>query len=213
MKEDLARLRQQLARVKPWVYVAVALALLLGAFYTFQAMQYYNAQGLPIIGPEGEIASLNQEKTSIKQELTKDPPQLESLEAQIEQSRSRLEDLRIQFNFAATDDLVNVVSATALESDLDLTTITTGDLKAETLSKTDFLVRPMSLALQGDPTNFSRFLKAIHQKIPVTGVPEIRFPALEDNPTARLTLAFYLLPDPVPLLPDPIPAAEEEKAK
>ena len=197
MKQDLARLQQQLAKVKLWVYVAVALALALGAFYAFQSMKYYNAQGIPFIGPQGSIAILTQEKTSIEQELAKDPPLLESLEAQLEQNKSQLEDLRVQFNFAATDDLVNVVSATARESNLDLTTITTGDLKAETLNKTNYLVRPMSIALQGEPSDFSRFLKSIHQKIPVTGVPEIRFPALEDSPTARLTLAFYLLPEPV----------------
>jgi len=196
MKQDLARFKQQMAKVKPWVYVAVALALLLGAFYAFQGMQYYNAQGIPYIGPPGNIATLTQEKTSIEQELAKEPPKLESLGAQLEQSKSQLEDLRVQFNFAATDDLVNVVSTTARESDLDLTAITTGDLRAETLNKTNYLVRPMSIALQGEPSNFSRFLKSIHQKIPVTGVPEIRFPALKDNPTARLTLAFYLLPEP-----------------
>ncbi len=197
MNQKLARLHRQVVKVKPWVYLAVALALLLGAFYAFQGMQYYDAQGIPFIGPPGNIATLTQEKSSIEQELAKEPPQLESLEAQLEQSKSQLEDLRVQFNFAATDDLVNVVSATARESDLDLTTITTGDLKAETLDKTNYLVRPMSIALQGEPSNFSRFLKSIHQKIPVTGVPEIRFPALEDNPTARLTLSFYLLPEPV----------------
>lgn len=206
MKQDLARFRQRLARVKPWVYVAVALALLLGAFYTFQGMQYYKAQGIPFVGPQGNIALLAQEKTSIQQELAKEPPQLKALEAQLEQSKSKLEDLRVQFNFPATDDLVNLVSATARESNLDLTTITTGELKAETLSGTDFLIRPMSIALQGEPTDFSQFLKSIHQKIPVTGVPEIRFPALEDNPTARLTLAFYLLPEPKR-------ETEEEKAQ
>ena len=198
MKQDLARLRQQLARVKPWVYVAVALALLLSAFYAFQGMQYYNARGIPFVGPPGNIPLLTQEKTAIQQELAKEPPQLEALEAQLEQSRSKLDDLRVQFNSPATDDLVYLVSATAREFNLDLTTITTGDLKAETLSNTDYLIRPMSIALQGDPIDFSRFLKSIHQKIPVTGVPEIRFPALQDNPTARLTLAFYLLPEPVP---------------
>ena len=197
MKQDLARLKQQMANVKPWVYVAVALALLLGAFYAFQGMKYYAAQGIPFIGPRGNIATLTQEKSSIDQELAKAPPELESLEAQLEQSRAQLDDLRVQFNFSATDDLVNVVSATARESDLDLTTITTGDLKAETLNKTNYIVRPMSIALQGEPSNFSRFLKSIHQKIPVTGVGEIRFPALEDNPTARLTLSFYLLPEQV----------------
>ena len=191
MKQDLARLKQQMAKVKPWVYVAVALALLLGAFYAFQGMQYYDAQGIPFIGPSGNIATLTQEKSSIEQELAKEPPQLESLEAQLEQSRSQLDDLRVQFNFSATDDLVNVVSATARESDLDLTTITTGDLKAETLNKTNYLVRPMSIALQGEPSNFSRFLKSIHQKIPVTGVGEIRFPALEENPTAPCSLYIF----------------------
>ena len=197
MKQDLARLKQQMAKVKPWVYVAVALALLLGAFYAFQGMQYYNAQGIPYIGPPGNIATLTQEKDSIEQELAKAPPKLESLEAQLEKSRSQLENVRVQFNFSATDDLVNVVSATARESDLDLTAITTGELKTEILDQTNYLVRPMSIALQGEPSDFSRFLKSIHQKIPVTGVPEIRFPALEDNPTARLTLAFYLLPEQI----------------
>jgi hypothetical protein len=124
----------------------------------------------------------------------------------MEQSMSKLDDLRVQFDFAATDDLVNVVSATARESGLDLTTITTGELKAETLGTTDYLIRPMTIALQGEPVDFSRFLKSIHQKIPVTGVPEIRFPALEDNPTARLTLSFYLLPEPDP-------EKEQEKAE
>ncbi len=71
MKQDLARLKQQMAKVKPWAYVAVALALLLGAFYAFQGMQYYDAQGIPFIGPSGNIATLTQEKDSIEQELAK----------------------------------------------------------------------------------------------------------------------------------------------
>ena len=196
MNQNLARLQQQMGKVKPWVYLAVALALLLGAFYAFQGMQYYNTQGIPLVAPQGNIATLTQEKISIEQELAKEPPLLESLESQLEQSKLRLEDLRLQFKFPATDDLLNVVSDTARESNLDLTTITTGDLKPETLNKTNYLVRTMSIALQGDPLDFSLFLKSIHQKIPVTGVPVLRFPALVDNPTARLTLAFNLLPEP-----------------
>lgn len=195
MKQDLARLKQQMTKVKPWVYVAVALALLLGAFYAFQGIQYYNTQGIPFLGSQGSIAALTQEKSSIEQELAKEPPLLASLEAQLEQSESRLEDLRGQFKFPATDDLVNVVSATARESNLDLTTITTGELKAEILNKTNYLVRPMPIALQGEPQDFSLFLQSIQQKIPITGVSALRFPALVDNPTARLTLAFYLLPE------------------
>ena len=206
MNQELARLKRQMAKVKPWVYLAVVLALLLGAFYAFQGMQYYNTQGIPFVAPQGSIATLTQEKISIEQELAKEPPLLESLESQLEQSKLRLEDLRLQFKFPATDDLLNVVSDTARESNLDLTTITTGDLKAETFNKTNYLVRPMSIALQGDPLDFSLFLKSIHQKIPVTSVPALRFPALVANPTARLTLAFYLLPEPAQ-------EQEQEKAK
>lgn len=53
MKEDLGKLRLQLARVQPWVYVAVALALLLSAFYAFQGCNTTTPRDFPSSDPKG----------------------------------------------------------------------------------------------------------------------------------------------------------------
>ena len=219
MSQDLARLRRQLARVKPWVAVAAILGLVLFGYYTFQGTRYYKAQGipfiategipltgsekLPFIGPEairfkapkGLIPALTQEKTDIDAELAQNQPDVESILAELEGRKQQLKELRGDFRFTATDDLLKVVSDTSRETDVNLTTITTGELKAETLNETVYRVRPISMSLQGKTADFNRFLSIIQEKIPVVGVPEIQFAALGDNPTARLTLVFYLLPE------------------
>ena len=197
MPQNLADLREQLAQVKPWVYVAVALGLVLFGYYAIQGTRVYNANGIPYVGPEGKSKTLQAAILEVQSELGAKAPKPEETRKKLDAQKEQLAELRQLFDYPVIDDLVAIISATAQESNLDLLSVTNGDPQVKTLGDTVYAIRPMSVTLQGDTPNFSVFLSLIHDQVPVTEVSGLRISGLSGAPTARIELAFYLLLQPI----------------
>ena len=212
MPQNLAELRKQLAQVKPWVYVAVALGLVLFGYYAIQGTRFYNAFGIPYVGPEGQTKTLQAKIKDIQSELGAKEPKAAEAKKKLDAQEEQLAELRQLFDYPVIDDLVAIVSATAQESNLDLLSVTTGDPQVKTFGETVYAIRPMSVTLQGDTSNFSVFLSLIHDQAPVTQARELRIGGLAHAPTARIDLAFYLLPQPIVAV-EAKPGDEQKEAK
>ena len=212
MPQNLAELRQQLAQVKPWVYVAVALGLVLFGFYAIQGTRFINAYGIPYLGPQGKIGILRAELKDIHDEINASNPNPAPAQKKLKAQELQSSELQGFFDYGATDGLVAIVSATAKESNLDLLGVTIGKPQIKTLGDTIFAIRPMQVNVQGDTPNITAFLSRLHDEVPVTSVPNIRIAGFDSTPTARIDLAFYLLPPQVPVAEDK-PEQEGKEAK
>ena len=212
MPQNLAELREQLAQVKPWIYVAVALGLVLFGYYAIQGTRFYNAYGIPYVGPDGKTKTLRAEILDIRTELGAKKPKAAEAQKKLGTQEAQLAELRLLFDYPINDDLVAIVSATAQESNLELLSVTTGDPQVKTLGETVYAIRPMSVTLQGDTSNFSVFLSLMHDQVPVTQAMELRIAGLARSPTTRIELAFYLLPQPI-VAAQATPGTEQKEAK
>ena len=212
MPRNIAELRKQLAQVKPWVYVAVALGLVLFGYYAIQGARFYNAYGIPYVGPDGKTKTLQAKIKAIQSELGAKEPKAAEAQKKLDAQEEQLAELGQLFDYPVIDDLVAIVSATAQESNLDLLSVTTGDPQVKTLGETVYAIRPMSVTLQGDTSNFSVFLSLMHDQVPVTQAMELRIAGVARSPTTRIDLAFYLLPQPI-VAAQAKPGAEQKEAK
>ena len=194
MPQNLAELREKLAQVKPWIYVAVALGLVLFGYYAIQGTRFYNAYGIPYVGPEGRSGSLRAEIKDIQDEINSSKPNPARAQRKLEGQELQLSELRRLFDYAATDDLVAIVSATAQESNLDLLSVAIGSPEIKALGDTIFTIRSMQVGVRGDAPNIIAFLSRLHDEVPVTAAPDVRITGFDTAPTARINLAFYLLP-------------------
>ena len=94
MPQNLAELREQLAQVKPWVYVAVALGLVLFGYYAIQGTRIYNAYGIPYVGPDGKTETLRTSIRAIQGELGAKEPKPAESEKKLDAKREQLAELR-----------------------------------------------------------------------------------------------------------------------
>lgn len=132
--------------------------------------------------------------------------QLEAKELLLEDGNLQLEALNGLFQYPSTDELMKVVANTALEMGMTLISISSGELQIETVGPMDYQVRRVGLTLGGEPADFSNFLAQLRETVPVATAADIRLSKLDEDPTAQVTLMFFLSPVTVPT-PTPKPAA------
>ena len=186
MVSSLTELRQHLSRVKPWVGVAVLLAVALLGYYSVLGMRYLDASE--------RVASLNSEIRQLTASLGKPLPDEEALRAERESQEQRLKTVRSLFNYPESDDLVGVFSATAREAAVALGQVTVGDRRLEPLGEIHYWTQPMVATLQGETVDIFMFLSLLQQKVPMAQVVSISMSGLEGLPSAQVQLVFYLSP-------------------
>ena len=140
---------------------------------------------------------LDESKEALKQ-------QLEAEELLLGNRNSQLEELNGLFQYPSTDDLLNIVADTAQKIGLNLIFSSAGPLQTETVGAMVYQVRRVALKLGGEPADFFKFLAQLQEMVPVASATEVRL-SLEDDPSAEVTLLFFLSPVTAPT-PTPMPA-------
>ena len=186
MAQDLSKIRQTLARVKPWIAVAAVLTLALLGYSLMQGVEYWQASK--------DAASARQEIRDLETKMRAVPSEVTSVANELKAQQARLDDLQNLFAISTTDHLMGIISATSRESALELKSISTDTPRSEQLGNLEYDVRPVGVTLEGPVDNFSRFLSLLQQKVPVVSANDVRIGNLETNPTAKMRLFFYLSP-------------------
>lgn len=185
MPQRMALLGQRMLRVRPWVAFTVVLAVVLFGYYIMLGAQYWMATT--------QASSLSNDIQQSSGELKENLPGGKAPLSALELSQRRLEELRASFTYQHTEALMAAISTMAQETKVNLMSITSGDPQGKVVQGIDYQVQPVSVVLQGDPSNISRFLSGLHRKVPVTAVSDITLSLEEVPPRARLQLLFFVL--------------------
>ena len=188
MSQNSAQIRMVLSRVKPWLAVAVILGVLLLGYYTVQGFRYVQAWR--------EEALLQKRVEAVRAKMASASPVIQA-KVSLEARELQLDELRRQFNYGSSDDLVAVVYRIAQETGMSLETVSAGEPQPQTVEQVVYDVRPMDVTLDGEISDLYRFLSRLHQEVPVAAASSIRLSALDAAPSAQVQLLFYLSPEPI----------------
>ena len=191
MPQSLSEIRQLLSKVKPWVSVAVVLGVVVAGYYAFQGMRYYEARGIPFVGPQGKEHTQLVEIDAIVHKLAGPKPEAQVAASNLADQKLRFEKLDSQFNPREVNDLLNVLSITAEDTGLALLSISTGAQRTGLHGAAEYGKQPVILTVNGSAANISTFLRLIQQQIPVASVPSIEITGLDGAPTSRISIFFY----------------------
>ncbi|MBI4338342.1 MAG: hypothetical protein HY680_00130 [Chloroflexi bacterium] len=201
MVKRFRELAQRLPRLKPWVGIAVALAIALLGYYAFSGYRYINASS--------ETTSLATQADQLSRRLRQKVPDEATLAMELERQQRRPRELIALFSYPQKDDLVAIVLATATDTSVTLERIALGEVAPRTDGTIQYQTQAMALGLRGQLGDVSRFLTLLQQRVPGTSLSGLSVSGTDKAPTAAVQLLFYLDPQPVVQAP---PKATAKKA-
>ena len=185
-------LRERLYRVKPWVGIAIVVALGLAVFYGVEGTRYWMASR--------QLEPLESKILQIDQSIQDILPSSEAIELDLEERQLLFEEWTGVFTYDGypdTDKLLATVSGTAVEAVVNLTSIVIGDQASMNIDGLTYETLSLSLALTSKTHgDVFLFLSMLHQKLPIFDVSGIDLAGFGGEPSADMTLLFYLSPEP-----------------
>ena len=191
MTQALQNYWQKIAGSRPWVVVAVVVALVLVAYFAAQGYRYLDANR-DTSAAEREISRLERAARSQTSGTTVQ-------EAKLVENLVRLEDLRTLFDYPETDTLLAILSETARQTGIDLRSMSVADARVEPLGALQYQVQPISVSILGPTANVQDFLAALHDRVPVVAAAAPSMANLDsDDAVTQIQLKFFLSPEPLP---------------
>lgn len=187
MPKSLVELKRHLSRIKPWIAVALLLAVFLAGYYFVLGTRYLSASG--------EVASIEEQIRQQRRTLRQKLPDEQTLKAERASGEQRLTELRALFTYQETGVLMGILTDTAEETFVNLERIDLVDSRTETLEGVQYRAVPVAATVQGDILDIYEFLSLLQRKVPVANISNIRLSDFEGSPKAQLQLLFYLLPE------------------
>ena len=184
------RIRRSLSGRRSWIAVAAVAAVLIVGYYGILTARYLQASD--------EREALNTEITRISRLLRRPSVQASRLELQLNPKLSELEELREAFTYPNSDFLVGILSQTASEIPVELTSIAIGSTKPTGEGAIRYQAQPMTITLKGSTQQIYRFIDSLHQKVIVTSISNLRMGNVSgEAASAQVGLEFLLDPQQV----------------
>ena len=194
MPQNLSELGQMLSRVKPWVKVAVVLAVVLLAYYVFQGWRYWQSAG--------DISSLNQAIQKSDRNIARWDRIIKTADKELKSGEAKRQrsagELRSLFSPKPVENLMAIVAASASKASVDVTTMNPGSPRTEILGEWQYQVQTLSITVRGATVDLYRFLSLLQTNVPVVSASEVRISGGRGDRVAQMELLFYLGPEPAP---------------
>lgn len=182
------RIRRSLSGRRSWIALAAVIAVLIVGYYGILTARYLQASE--------ERETLNTEITRINRALRGSSAQAAALELQLNPKISELNKIQDAFTYANSDALVGILSETADEIPLDLTSIAIGSSKPLIDGITQYQTQPMTITLKGTTPEIYQFIDNLHGKVMVTSVSNLRMGNVSgEAASAQVGLEFFLSPE------------------
>ena len=187
MNQSLTRLFPRLSKIKPWIAVSGTIAVLLLGYYVILGTQYLKASG--------QVKTLSEQVRQPALQPQQQIPDSAALTAEFETQKQTLEQLRRSFKYPAVDDLLLLISDTAQENRVTVSSLTVVDAQSKVKDGIRFQVQPVSISIQGQTEDIYRFLANLSQKVLVVTVSRLNMAGLGQTPSAQAQLLFHLSPE------------------
>lgn len=184
-----AQIPGQIARLKPWVAVALLLAAVILAIYAYQAFHYLSSWD--------KTGSLTARTDTLATILSREEPALEEIEGRLDVGQQRLKQLRLEFDYASIDSLISMLSTAASSAGVGLASITVSAPAPEEIDGIRYQVQPIAVTALGSPQVIFSFLESLSGPAPSATVSSVQLSGLDSASVAKLGFRFYLSPQPV----------------
>ena len=179
-----------IARLKPWVAIALLLTAAILGIYGYQAFEYW--------GSWNKTGSLTTRTDTLTVILSRDEPPLQEIAARLDTGHRRLEQLRQEFDYASIDRLIYMLSTTASSAGVGLASITVSDPSLGEIDGISYQIQPIAVTALGSPQEFFKFLASLNEPAPSAPVSSVQLSGMDSTSVAKLSFQFYLSPRPVP---------------
>ena len=188
----LGGLRARLPKLKPWVTAAIVVGLVLVLYYGFQARKYLTDSGALAVS-DSKIQVLDQ---AIREAI----PERDAIEQEVEERTRLLDEWKSAFSVegypTTTDPLLAIVSATAQETGVALSSISLGKQVPEAEGRLQYQVQILYLEMTGETFGeIYRFISRLHEKIPALDVSDVSLSGFGGGRSANAGLRFYFAPE------------------
>ena len=183
MLNNFPTFQKYLPKMKPWVAVAAALALVLVMYFAYLATQYQRFSD--------EESALNRQTSSLQKAEQAEPSQEDALAEALEPLELRLEELRDWFTFQDVDELVLKLDVASREANVHLQTVAVGDVYQQNIGATQYEVQPINIELRAGTDDARRFLSVVHREMPMADLSSISIKGIEGEPRISIALVFY----------------------
>ncbi|MCH7738411.1 MAG: hypothetical protein IH872_13550 [Chloroflexi bacterium] len=190
MERATQQFRHLLATSRPWIIVAVLVALGLFLYFAGQGVRYWQLTG--------NNSTVRDDIVRLERATGPLPASAKEQEAKLEAKTLQIEALRQLFDYPSTDTLMTIVSDTAGITGLDLVSMTAEDVVIEPRGKLQYRVRPISVIVNGPTAKVREFLSVLYDRVPVVVASNARMVNLDNSPSTQIQLRFYLSPEPIP---------------
>ena len=177
----------QISEVKPWVAIAVLLAVAILGIYAIQSYRGWSSWQ--------RTESLTARTGNLTVILSKDEPPLADIANWLETDQRKLEELRQKFEYVSVDSLIGMLSAIASSSDVDLVSIAVSDATADEIDGVKYEVQPIAVTAFGNTQGIFSFLESLNEPAPSAVVSNVQLAGLDSDPVAKLSFQFYLSPE------------------
>lgn len=187
MFAQLPSLSELLKGPRLWVVVAVALTIIVLGYYVVLGGRFFGARG-QIVFLTSRIGQLTAETS---RPLPNESALLETMDGLIAEREAELP----KFEYRETDELLSIISDTALVTRVDVTVVSMGDIEPEVIRGVIYQVQPAGITVKGETLRIYQFLDALRATLPVTEVQELRLSIADTGDAqAQVNLLFYMDP-------------------
>lgn len=171
-----------------WVAIAVLLAVGFLGIYAIQSYRYWTSWQ--------NADSLAVRTDTLKVILSKDEPSLDEFASRLDNGQRTLEQLRHEFDHESVDSLISTLSTVASSAGVGLASMTVSNPAPEEIDGISYQIQPIVVSALGSPRQIFSFLESLIQVAPSAMVSSIQLSGLESSSVAKLSIHFYLSPQP-----------------
>ena len=203
MTSSLAGFRERIPEVKPWIAVAIILAVVLVLYYVFMGVRFY-------FGSQ-DLAAADLEINSLTTQMEDPVPTEKNLQEIVDGRAELFERWAGVFIYeghpTTTDPLLAIISDIAIQSGVNLGTMKVLAPGGTTVEEVRYRTQPVTITAFGrSHSDIFRFLSNLHSALPFFRTGAISLAGFTDTPSAEVRLTFYLAPVPDPEeAPTPVP--------
>ena len=183
MHDRIVALGRPGVRSRVALVVVLTLALGLLAYYGVLGVRYWRA--------DSQVRTLSDQIVELVSELKLDPTDVGTTSPELEPDATNLDELGRVYVQVGADQRVGILSAAALQSRVEMVSVTSHLLQSEVEEGVEYSVQDMSITLRGERTDIYSYLALLQEQNPTLFVSDLRMTGLEGGSTAQIELTFY----------------------